>query len=394
MRHLRLPLCVLLFTVGSALFAQDFGLLISQTAVFTDMDYAGYTAMAIPWFAAPLGESADMYLSAGMGAEYEYERWKPLPEVYRFELVYNPSAGLSFSLGRLSFRESLGWVMSGLFDGISAAANTGGGQLNAGVFYTGLLYKKSALISMSRQDLSDYYDDDVYFASRRLAAGVNWEKTSVFDSQGSLWLSGVCQFDLNDSDAGIHSQYLAAKFAAPLSGILNGECGACVEVAEETGIQPRAAFAFSAAAQWQNLGSLQDMLVLGGRFSSGDWNDAVTVFSPVTGEAQGRVLRPVLTGIAIAEAAYTARLHRTLYGEIFTAYLFRTDTVTYGAAGMDLSSGSPLLGGEFYLGLAWAPFTDLVFNLGGGVFLPQRGKAFEDDAKIKYRVELAAGFSL
>ena len=79
--------------------------------------------------------------------------------------------------------------------------------------------------------------------------------------------------------------------------------------------------------------------------------------------------------------------------ELYAAYLFRTDT-SYSTAGIDVSSDSPLLGGELYLGLSWSPLSDLVFSLGGGVFLPQMGKAFTDDAKIKYRLEATAGISL
>jgi hypothetical protein len=42
----------------------------------------------------------------------------------------------------------------------------------------------------------------------------------------------------------------------------------------------------------------------------------------------------------------------------------------------------------------WAFFSDVLFSLGGGVFLPQTGKVFSGNAHIKYRVELTAGISL
>ena len=67
--------------------------------------------------------------------------------------------------------------------------------------------------------------------------------------------------------------------------------------------------------------------------------------------------------------------------------------ISFSASGLDTNSESPLLGGEVFLGLSWAPFSDLVFTLGGGLFFPQMGKAFLDDADIKYRVGLTADIS-
>ncbi|MDR1319671.1 MAG: hypothetical protein LBJ90_08595, partial [Treponema sp.] len=295
--------------------------------------------------------------------------------------------------GRLPFRDSLSYVAAGLFDGLSAGLNIAGGRLSGGLFYTGLLYKKTAYIYMSPEDYVNFTDKDVYFASRRFLAGINWEKTSIFDSQSSLALSGVCQFDLNDSDMKVHSQYLEAAFTMPLGAAFNTVSGAALELAEPSETDPYAAFALSAEIQWLLPTALSDMLTLTGRFSSGDWNEHTGVFIPVTAEAQGKVLRPMLSGIALIEAAWTARLYRALSTELSGAYYFRTDDTTYAAPGMDLDSSSPLLGAEIYGGLSWAPFSDVLLSFGAGLFLPKTGKFFQDDAKPKYRVELAAAIS-
>ena len=383
-------IAVILFAPFAA--AQDFGLIINQKMSLADRDYVYYSATALPWFAAPLGEKAGLYLSGGASAEYENGTWAFVPEVYRFEVTCRPSDSAAFGFGRQNFRDGTGWVMNGLFDGVSAAFAVNGGWLDFGVFYTGLLYKKTAAITISQKDQFDYYMNDTYFASRRVAGGVNWEKTSIFDSESSFWFSALFQFDLNDveNENKVHSQYLTAKFAVPLNNTLNLECGAAAEILEKPNFS--AAFAAFADMAWLFYGKYFSMFTLGGRFSSGEWNDVIAAFSPVTGQPQGRVLLPDFFGIALAQADYMLRLHRTLSAELYAAYLFRTDIGSSGTAGT--GSASPLLGGEVYIGFSWAPFSDLVFTLGGGVFLPQLGKAFANDSGVKYRVEITAGISL
>ncbi|MDR1587158.1 MAG: hypothetical protein LBS57_06870 [Treponema sp.] len=377
-------------------FAQNFGVILNQNLLFTDGEQSygavEYSGMAVPWFSAPLGDRAELYLSGGFGAWYDGEDWKPLPEIYRFEFICTPLPDLRLEIGRVSFRESLFRTAAGLFDGLAAELNLAGGRLSGGFFYTGLLYKKAANIYLSPEDKSDFGDTEVYFASKRFLAAVNWEKTSVFDSQGSLALGGLCQFDLNGGDGGIHSQYLEAVFALPLGAAFNTVYGAVLELAEPKG-GPYAAFALSAEVQWILPTALSDMLTLTGRFSSGDWSDGAGAFIPVSAEAQGKVLRPMLSGIALVEAAWTARLHRALSVEASGAWYFRTDKTTYAASDMDAGSSSLSLGPELYGGLSWAPFSDVLLSFGAGVFLPGAGGVFQDDAKPQYRVELVAAVS-
>jgi hypothetical protein len=168
-----------------------------------------YTGTAIPWFAAPLGEKADLYLSGGVSAELENETWKAVPEVYRFECIYNPAPDVSVELGRVPFKENLSYVFSGLFDGAAARFNLGGGRLSAGVFYTGLLYKKAAYIVMGAEDREDYYDGDVYFSSS---------------------LSGLGQFDVNGRDTQVHTQYLEGRFDISPGNGFNAEAGGVFEL--------------------------------------------------------------------------------------------------------------------------------------------------------------------
>ncbi|MDR1250222.1 MAG: hypothetical protein LBK63_13090 [Treponema sp.] len=349
-----------------------------------------YTQAA--WFTMPLGDKADLYLSGGFSAERLDEEWKPLPEIYRFAVTYHPRPGLRFEIGRLPFRGNSS-VMAGLFDGASFRLNTGGGRLNGGVFYTGLLYKKSAHILMKAEDRIQYDDRDRYFAPRRLVAEINRERAGIFTTRNTLLVSGAAQFDLNGRDTQFHSQYFEAKLGAPLGGRVNAEFDGVIELAEETDTSLYAAFAGSAEIQWMLPTVLQDRFSFAGWFSSGKWNDRIGVFIPLAMQARGKALRPESSGIALLEAAYTVKLHPRFATDVSGAYYFRTDRVTFYHPDMDPLSASPLLGGEVYGGLTWTPFSDVLISAGGGVFFPRTGRVLSDDTALIYRVSLTATIS-
>jgi hypothetical protein len=378
-------------------FARDFGFVMNQKSSFFDGENnnagVNISGALIPWFAAPLGDKAELYLSGGFSMIYSGSEWKPVPEVYRSAFAFTPFPNLHLETGRIPFTDSLSHVMSGFFDGVSARMNLGGGRLAAGVFYTGLLWKKSAYIVMTPGDILDYHDKDGYFASRRVAAGINWEYAGIFNSRNTLSLSGIGQFDLNGKDARIHSQYLGAKLDVPFINIINTEFGFTLELAEETERALYAAFTASAAIQAFLPTAIPDRFALTGIFSSGAWNDAMGRFIPLTARTPGKVLRPMLSGVALAQAAYTVRPHRKVSADFFGVYYFRTDKTTFSDAGMDPRSDSPFIGGELYCGLSFSPFQDILINAGGGVFLPQTGNVFKNDAHIKYLVELGASIS-
>ncbi|MDR1106547.1 MAG: hypothetical protein LBL44_09340 [Treponema sp.] len=389
-------LAVIFFLAALPAFSQEFGVVLDNKAELKDggnpFGDVEYTGTALPWFAAPLGDKAGLYLSGGISAWYSDEKWKPLPEIRRFEVTFDPRPGLRVEIGRLPFGEN-SRAMAGLLDGVSFRLNAGGGRLGGGVFYTGLLYKKAACIVMSPEDRTGYEDGETYFASRRIAASVNWERAGIFNTRGAFSAGGAAQFDLNGGSALFHSQYLEAGVKAPLIGRARAGFGWAVELAEETGKDLRAAFELSAEFHRPLLPAMQDRLSLAGWFSSGDWNGRLGPFTPLTARARGKVLQSESSGVALVEAAYTARLHPKFAADLYAAYYFRTDTVTFRHSGIDRSSASPFVGGEAYGGFTWAFFSDVLLSAGGGVFLPRTGKAFRDGAAPVYRAVLEAGIS-
>jgi hypothetical protein len=208
------------------------------------------------------------------------------------------------------------------------------------------------------------------------------------------------QFDLNepddqiDGDGKIHSQYALAGWTLPFLNYFNAELGTLLGIIEEDDRRPGISFAASGALAWLPPGGVNDRLSLHLVFSSGTWNDTVRAFLPINTIAQGKVLRPKLSGLALAGGDYAARLRKSLSVEVSTAYFFRTDSHTYSDPGLDGASRSPLLGGEVYGGLVWAPVSDISFTLGGGAFFPQWGRAFAADTPTRWRVSLETIFSL
>ncbi|MHC6202702.1 hypothetical protein ACYULU_05855 [Breznakiellaceae bacterium SP9] len=91
----RKAIIIIIMLLSASLYAHDYGFILRQAPVLTDGGGSkdstfAYTGTAIPWFAAPVGEKADIYLSGGISAELENEEWKPVLDVYRFEFTYTP----------------------------------------------------------------------------------------------------------------------------------------------------------------------------------------------------------------------------------------------------------------------------------------------------------------
>jgi hypothetical protein len=397
----RLCLCALALLLRAGWgFSQDYGLsLRSLPSVQGEgiLENFIYTGNAAPWFASPLGEQGDLYLSGGFSADYAAGEWKPIPELYRFEFLYRFDSGLNLGLGRLARRDPLNLLMNGLYDGLSIDFDWGMSRVSTWVFYTGLLYKKAAHITISPGDYTAYSDRDRYFASRRLVLSMNGEIPNLFDGGGKLNLGIVEQIDLNGADPGngrIHSLYVLAKLTRPFLDRFNAELGLIPGMIAEEGRAPGFCFALNGSLVWLPPGQLNNRLSLNMALSSGGWGNAVKAFLPINTLALGRVLRPKISGLALVETGYTARLHDALSADLWAAYLFRTDSYTYTDPGLDMNSLSPLLGGEVYGGLTWAPFSDLSLTLGGGAFFPQWGRSFRDGLAPRWRVSLETIISL
>jgi len=367
--------------------ALDLGLVLDQGAEFSgsagDTGFQ-YKGILIPRVSGLVGDNARFYVSAGLN--YQNDPWKAAPELLRTDFYWQSNV-LEARAGRMLYSDPLGYVASGLFDGGRLSLDTAAGTFSAGAWYTGLVYKRRAVIEMTAKEAELYesaldYGDftDTYFAPRRILSALDWEHQGLWEFIPAR-LSLLGQFDLGEEK--LHSQYLAGKLSVPM-GLMVFDLGGCLELIEVSG---ETYTAFAAELGVGLKGSTQGLLLLG-RLSSGK-NASIAAFQPLTTVSQGHVLSPKLSGISLLALEYSARLYRAFSLGLSSYYFIRTDYVTYPGFGND----GRFLGGEFYGGLYWSPTSDIALNAGGGIFLPSLGNA-APDAKSFWRINAGLTLSL
>ncbi|MDR1410834.1 MAG: hypothetical protein LBI91_01360 [Spirochaetaceae bacterium] len=392
--------------IGASVVAADFGLVLGtagEYAPYTGGDGFGFTGSSLPWFSMALGENTNLYLSGKLSFEYGYGTdtwaWPPLFELERTELNFRPVQTMYLVLGRQWFKDSGGMIASGLFDGLYGSFGLGLARLSLGAFYTGLIYKKTAEILMTRGDLEYYYkaldygDPASYFASRRIIASVAGEFPDL-SSRTSLMLNALAQFDLNDygGDPPLHSQYLEARFDFEAADSLRFFTTGVGCVTESEGQPAKFNFAAAFGADWEIFGRLPDMVSAELRWGSGAVNDSIGPFKPVSGIAQGSVFAPTLPGLMNARVSYTARPWREFSFSTVAALFWRTDIETFTDIELDGASKDRFLGWELYGQLIWAPQSALRFSAGGGAFFP--GGAFVENAETRWKINTGLTLSL
>jgi hypothetical protein len=379
-----LSVCVLLAS-SLSLWAMDFGVILDQNAGYggigaMEEGNADYLGSLIPRFSSPLGDggNGDIYVSAGVSADYANDKWTVIPELLRTELTW-AAGNWDIKAGRVYYADPLGFITEGLFDGLRFSYDTPAGTFSAGAWYTGLLYKKRAAISMNTPELSSYlkeldYADfaDTYFAPRRLVTAADWEHPALLEGLLRARVSLMGQFDLTGES--LNTQYLTGKVSLPLNAFVF-DLGGSVELIQ-TSADPGIGAAAEVGAAWLIPGAVTSRVSLLGRYSTGkpDADGMVRAFLPVNSKAQGQILKPKLSGVSVASLAYLARLHRTLSAELTTSYFIRSDLVTYKAYFItpDSTEGY-LLGNEFVGQLYWRPVSDVALNMGAGIFMPSLG---------------------
>ena len=373
---LRACILALILLPAFTLAAMDIGILLDQGISYDQAEQVQYSCTLIPWFSSPIRESSDLYISAGVTVLYEFEEWHIIPELLRTELTLRMEENGDIHIGRIPYADPLGFVAGGLFDGVRYIRDLADGSVfGAGIWYTGLLYKKNANITMTEDDLGKYnapvdYDNfaDTYFAPRRLIAAVDWEHPGIREVI-RLRMAFIGQFDLSGGESLYHTQYLIAKAVIPVNSFVF-ELGGTVGLAQNAG-NFQVSFAGEAGIAWMLPTQINDRLMFLGRFSSGTVNDTFVAFVPVTTEPQGGVLKTKLSGISMLRLDYTARLHQTFSFCLQSSYFVRSDLQDI--VGLPSGPTGYFLGNEFYGFVKWSPVSDIQITIGGGAFLPSLG---------------------
>jgi len=383
----------LLLIFPACLWGYDFGINLNQDLGFEGIgseSEADYTAALVPYFSTSFGDSTNLYISAWIKAVYEYEEFACIGELLHTEFSWR-SNDFKIRVGRIPYTAPLDFIVEGFFDGVQALYDTKIGTFYIGGWYTGLLYKRTANITMTPEDYISYYTAldygnfaDTYFASRRILLAAGWENPAIADMV-RLKTSVLGQFDLNDTDLPYDSMYITAKAAIPIKRFVVS-AGGCMQFAKfnnETGV----GLAGELGGAFVLPSSFYSRLSLIGRFGSGK-TDSLYPFVPITVKPQGNVLQAGLSGISAFFLDYTAQLHPTVSAGLTASYFIRGDEGYYAVYPvMNPGDGGQALGCEFFGRTVWSPFTDLSLSLGAGIFLPSLGNA-NKKAGTEWRLEL------
>jgi hypothetical protein len=392
--------------------AADFGLLLGQYAeVNTEGSREAvpspggfeYQASLLPHFSLLLNNSSELYLSAALFLNVENKVYGVF-DLLRTEYSYH-SGNWRIRAGRIHYTDPMDFVATGLFDGARFTYNATVGNFGIGAWYTGLLYKKNANITMTAADQAswdtplDYGNfSNTYFASRRFLASVDWEHPSIAELL-QLKAAITIQADLSGRDEKYHSQYLILKAAIPYKSF-SFELGGSLEIAEF--IPPasitgpaddkdfKIAFAWDMGVFWTLPTKFDSRLSATGLFAGGNTYGIVGAFVPVSGHLYGNVIQAKLSAISILSLDYTARFIKPLGISFSASHFVRNDLGTYMAWPINYADNTGhFLGTELFLGLDWNPFSDIQLSLGGGVFLPVLGNVNPSE-KPKWHAELTA----
>jgi hypothetical protein len=384
-------------------FGADFGVTLHQNLELQgeerlDTAYAGGLGL---WVSAAVSENVDVYFSGNFALKYENKNWYTVPELARSMIQWRPLPALVLDGGRIRFTDHNQIVAAGLFDGLAGAWELGSSRLTLGAYYSGLLYKDTADIFMTGDDVAGYIKPldyvkfgDTYFASRRFLAQAGWELPALRGSSHGLYLQGLAQFDLNGRSEKLHTQYLSGRFLFSPLPVLDFTFGGILGFAETTGSMAgtETGFAFLTSAAWAPPSVMRDRLTLGFRYGSGRAGRTIGPFRQITAIGQGNVLNTGLAGLALMHAAYLIQPLDVLSFTLDGRYFLRTDLTTY--TNPWLQNRGQALGAELYASMTWVPLIDVSLAAGCGVFLPGTGNAFSSDTPSQWEAALALLVSL
>ncbi|MCL2764296.1 MAG: hypothetical protein FWD40_03315 [Treponema sp.] len=405
--RLRAKLIILIFLCVFSMHnlqALDIGLLLdqsidinAQSADFSERRYE-YSGTIIPRVSALLGDNGEFVFSAGFNYRtrlvfdnaVNIEPVNIVPELLRTDLTMR--FGMSeLKIGRMPYRDPLGIIADGFFDGASFSHDTNIGTFSAGGWYTGLLYKTRANITMTEEELQYFYRkldlndfEKTYFAPSRFFASAGWEHPSIADLF-SVRLAVLGQVDMEGTN--LNSQYLTAKFTFPSSYIIL-DAGGCLELIQYSQ-ELTIAMAANAGLTFILPAGNEQHLTLRGIYLSGIIPDTqVGAFLPLTTIPQGNLLKVNPSGLTVIQLSYLAHLHRVFSANLSASYFIRNDLYTYSNYPViGVSSDGLFLGTELYMRFIWSMSTGIQMNIGGGTFLPSLGDAVPD-ADMLWRAEL------
>ncbi|MCL2441201.1 MAG: hypothetical protein FWD14_05635 [Treponema sp.] len=386
--------------------AYDFGLVTNintgfGNSIYEDNDF-DFDLTLWPRFSFLIGDDSGFIATAGLSFGVDDNNdFSFVPELLHTEF-YKRFGVSEIKAGRFSYTDPLSFIVSGLFDGVQYLYTSHIGNFHAGVWYTGLLYKKNASITMTSDDMVgflaslDFNDlSNTYFAPKRIFTSFGWEHPSLGELV-HLNTALIAQVDLRKADYQYkyNNQYIILKAGLPVNNFLF-EFGGSLELSQITGEENENGFALAAEAgfYWLFPGIYNSRLSFTGRITSGKSEGFCEAFNPITSKYYGYILKKKMSGISVFTVDYSRRLNPSMGVSVTTAYFVRNDLGTIAGYPLAFDSDGYFLGPDIMTRLVWSPASDLQFNLSGGMFLPALGNANPKEKSL-WRAELTVVMSV
>ncbi|MCK5200220.1 MAG: hypothetical protein KAR21_17810, partial [Spirochaetales bacterium] len=191
-------LIILLFFIFGILYGMDFGGNIKDTSILSYSEELGdYRESNLSlWLTADFGNDLSFFSQGS----YTYSTVTP----YLFELDFlnirkETSSLLSYTAGRLWTADFSGYIFNHTMDGVSAELNFPTAILSISAGYTGLLFKDSSSVLITRADQSDQFNSEIIFAAPRAVGGLDLLLPELFMAQ-DLNISFWMQMDLRSGE--------------------------------------------------------------------------------------------------------------------------------------------------------------------------------------------------
>ncbi|MFO8065428.1 MAG: hypothetical protein R6V29_12460, partial [Spirochaetia bacterium] len=234
-----------------------------------------------------------------------------------------------FRAGRFRLRDFSGVLLNERADGARISFETGPGDLTLAGGYTGLLLKESSNLLLSRADVGDSADDDVYFAPPRALGVFELSLPEIFGRQSiNVTLIGQGDLrpesDLQDDQGHVHTVYYGGGLTGPLAPRLYydvyGYFGGGTRIGDPSGLArqvPIRSYLAGANLEYFIPDFAQSAFSLGYLYSSGDADHenlyqsdgegASEMFVGLTPPSFGTVFSPRLGNLMVTDFSYSIK---------------------------------------------------------------------------------------
>ncbi len=353
----------------------------------------------------------------------------------------NPGNGLSrfgFDLGRFTYSEFSGEVLSHVLDGFNFRFEYPVVDVSAGFGFSGILFKPTSTLLLSKRDYAAWSDTGLILAPPRLIGAFEADFGSLFLRQ-TMHVSALFQVDIPRFDTAnaayryieegetvfdpsrggrLSTQYFGLGFEGPLIpglfwngyGYLNtGRVLSYIDGVYT--YKPIMAFLAGIGVRYYWEALLSSLFSFTFEYSSGDPDQTSYVegntsewsnqFIPLSATTRGALFSPRLGNIFFMNIEYSMKPFGTAASSFLNSLqpfvkawmFFRSTEAPISESGLLPTASGLYLGTEANVGVNYRPFSDLGVALTGGLFLPNASVFAAEKGSVRGILKIEVSFS-